>query len=230
MLGLPGVAEFSNCLCLALGDEHRVVAEALAASAFRRHRPLQRPRASNLLALGREANELAHVLRPPVLDPLQLTQQPVDAAPGFPPAGGVDARPPAERHRLDTRVLAEDPLAGPRFQPMARLRERVLVVRRSVFLDVVRKERDRPVRRRGCQLLPLVLLGGDEERYAAHSTPTAASCARVTCSIPAEARSSSVSRLSRVNGSRSAVACTSISRPSPTSTTFRSTSAVESSE
>ena len=49
------------------------------------------------------------------------------------------------------------------------------------------------------------------------------------CSIPAAARSMRRSSSSRVKAFRSAVDCTSISRPSPRMTTFMSTSAVESS-
>src|SRR5205814_229349 len=58
----------------------------------------------------------------------------------------------------------------------------------------------------------------------------AAPWAAATSPIPAAARSSSSSRVSRANGSRSAVACTSTRRPSPVITTFMSVSALESSE
>ena len=61
------------------------------------------------------------------------------------------------------------------------------------------------------------------------SSGNASSCARAISAIPPDARSSSSSSSSRVNGAPSAVACTSTSLPSPVITTFMSASAVESS-
>ena len=80
----------------------------------------------------------------------------------------------------------------------------------------------------GGEQQPQQRLGGRELRHA--TAATAASCAAAISSIPPAARSSSSSSRSRENGSRSAVACTSTSRPSAVMTTFMSVSAVESSE
>ena len=74
-----------------------------------------------------------------------------------------------------------------------------------------------------------VARGEDERAFRAAAVSQAARWAVPSSVIPAAARSSSSSSSSRVNGSRSAVACTSTRRPSPAITTFMSVSADESS-
>ena len=77
--------------------------------------------------------------------------------------------------------------------------------------------------------------GGDQEPdedvppFDLGDHATASFCFLPISSMPEAARSTSVSSSARVNGTRSAVACTSISRPSSVMTTFMSTSAEESS-
>ena len=70
----------------------------------------------------------------------------------------------------------------------------------------------------------------DRRRAQGSATDTASSWTSPISAIPDSASASSSSSVSRVNGSRSAVACTSTSRPSPVMTTFMSVSAFESSE
>src|SRR5918995_393568 len=91
---LPVVSELRDGVRLALGDEDRVVAEALAATRLARDRPLDGAGPATLLALGGQRDELADVARPPVLDALEDVEQRGDAV--FRPARRLDPRSPAQ--------------------------------------------------------------------------------------------------------------------------------------
>ena len=104
---LPSVPELGHRLRLAVGDEHRVVAEALAAAALVSDRPVERAAGARLAAVRKQADELADVARPPIVLALELPEQPVDAAARLSPAGGVDARATAERVTFSRERLDE---------------------------------------------------------------------------------------------------------------------------
>src|SRR5919108_2352018 len=110
MPGLPVVAERGDRALIAVGDEDRVVAEALAAARLVRNASRQRACAPKLRLLGRQGDELAHVARAPArtLDAPELGEQPAD---GIVPAGPgrCDAGAAAEPLHLDAGVLAEHP-------------------------------------------------------------------------------------------------------------------------
>src|SRR5437016_2345189 len=114
---------------LAGGGEDRVVAEALGAAPLVDDAALEHAGPAVLLALRREADELADVARATAFafEAAELLQHLGDAVLG--PSRRVQPRRAAEPGHLDARVLAERPLArlGPRAAE-ARLRQRVLVV------------------------------------------------------------------------------------------------------
>ncbi len=230
MLCLPDVAELGDGARLAVRHEDRVVAEALVSSSAVRDRAVQRPCRAHLAAVGSEHDELAHVARAAVRLPVELEEKLRDAVLG--PPGRVHAGPPAERGDLDAGVLARDPRVGGSVRAaVPGLDPRVVEERRAVLDRLVGRleERDLPLRKRSAKLAELVLVARREKKVHAGGVAAACACAAASSSIPPAARSSSASSSSREKGSRSAVACTSTSLPSPVMTTFMSVSALESS-
>src|SRR5205085_12498717 len=117
---------------LAVGDEDRVVAEPLRAATLPGDRPRERAGATELLELGREADELADVARPAALgaDPGERREQlrhRVLACTGD--ARREKARPAVEAGDLEARVFADHPRVELAHHPAeAGLGARVLVV------------------------------------------------------------------------------------------------------
>ena len=230
VLGLPPVAELCDRSRLAARHEDRVVTEPFGTATRLRDLAFETPRRAQLRPIGREQDQLAHVASPPILDTCELAEQPRNAVRR--PARRLDARATAERSHLDPRVLARDPRVL-RSVPaaVARLDSRVVDERRAVLDRVSRRvqELDLPRGKRASELSELVRVARREDELHTRARATASSWAAVSSSIPPAARSSSSSSSSRENGSRSAVACTSTSAPSPVMTTFMSVSADESS-
>src|SRR6476659_71505 len=230
VLRLPRVPELRDGERLAERNEDRVVSESLAAPPLAGDRPLERPRPTQLGAAGSERDDLADVAGAALLGVPQLGEQPRDAL--VRPARRVDAGPTSQAVRLDAGVLADHPLRSWRVQTaVMRLDPRVVEEGRTVLDGLVRRLEplDLPAGQRLAKLAELVLVAGGDEDSQAAGAAAASACAAVSSSIPPAARSRSESRSSRENGSRSAVACTSTSRPSPVITTFMSVSALESS-
>src|SRR5579859_7692991 len=104
---LPGVAQLANRLLLAVRDEDRVVAEATGATRRVGDAPVDDTRAPELLAVGRERDELGHIARASVLDALELAEQLGDRGRSFRRiARRLDAGPAAERGDLEPGILA----------------------------------------------------------------------------------------------------------------------------
>src|SRR5512144_2137215 len=110
MIPFPVVAELGDRSVLAVRDEHRVEAEALAAAKLLGDPAFEDPPAALLGPVRRERDELADVARaPPVaLDAFELFQRALRFTAGRPP-GRQHARAAAEAFDLDARVLAERP-------------------------------------------------------------------------------------------------------------------------
>src|SRR2546430_1123410 len=223
VLRLPGVPELGHRLRLALGDEDRVVAESLAASGLLGDPALQRPLPAELRPLRRDAHELADVARasPVAVHALELGEERLDRLRG--PAGGADARPPAEPGHLDPRVLAEDPLVAPQCVTELRLRACVLVVGRARLGRQLRVEQaDLPPRERAHELLRLVRVRRREEGphwpQRIPRTPSSSETALVVASRASSGRSTSSAMLRR---SSSLVTVSDSIRPPPSSTAAR---------
>ena len=109
-------------------------------------------------AVGRERDQLADVARGPLVDAVELGQQPADRVAGG-EARRVHAGPAAETVRLDPRVLAEHPGVGRR-EPAAEagLDARVVtyVSPSSGGNSHVAEQLELPVRQRRRELLELV--------------------------------------------------------------------------
>ena len=227
---LPRVAELGDGLLLAVGYEDRVVAEPTVATWAWCDRSLERALDDELLSLGPDRDDHADVPGTPIRRAGELLEQAGDTVPR--PPGRCEPGPASEAGRLDARVLADHPRAGRSAgAAVHRLATRVLGVgrprlrRECPIVDQV----DLPAGQGAPQLGELVRVAGGEPCPHSRGASAAARCACASCSIPPAARSSSSSSSSRVNGSRSAVAWTSTSRPSAVITTFMSVSACESS-
>src|SRR5258708_3457537 len=108
--GLPGIAELGDGSFFAVRNEDRVVAEALAAARLRRNASGHDACAAELLAVGRDRNELGHVACSPILDALELAEQLCDRRSAFRRVTRrLDARPSSERRNFDPRVLTDRP-------------------------------------------------------------------------------------------------------------------------
>jgi hypothetical protein len=160
VLRLPLVAELGDRPLLALGDEDRVETEALGAPPLVDDAALEDAGASEPLSRRRERDQLADIAGSPVLDSLELSQQPLDVLAAC-EARRLDAGPAAEPVHLETGVLAEDPRRRLDRAAELGLGSRVLVVRRSGFRGIlVGVERlDLPTLERAAELaqLPWVL-------------------------------------------------------------------------
>src|SRR4051794_26490113 len=166
VLRLPGIAELGDGALLALGDEDRVVPEALAASRLVRDASGEDAAAANDRALGRDRDKLRHVPCLAAGDTRELPEQLGDRRCAFlGVAGGVEPGTPAERRDLEARILAEDPAAGA-FVCKGRLDQRVFVVRRPALVGpIVGVERlDRPARQQLLELARLVRVARREDR------------------------------------------------------------------
>src|SRR5213592_860479 len=111
---LPLVPELSNGPLLPGRDEDRVVPEPLRPARLLGDPALEHTRAAHFLAVRAEQDELADVSRPPVLDALQVVDEPRDRAHALilAVAGRANARSAAERIHLDPGVLTKRPRAG----------------------------------------------------------------------------------------------------------------------
>src|SRR5437870_5866720 len=189
---LPVASQLGDCPLLAVGHEHRVVAEALAAARLVGNAPLERAGAAKLLAGGRERHELAHVAGAAVLDALELAEELADRGRALGRvARGVEPGPAAERRDLETGVLADHPhFRVADLASEARLGARVLVVRRArLRWKRGRIHRlDRPAGEEPLQLARLVLVARAEARpHSLHRTSsTPSSCATAETILAAQ--------------------------------------------
>src|SRR5437870_3112700 len=110
VLVLPSVAELGDRARLAVGDEHRVVAEAFRAARRVGDPTLEHARPAYLASVGCERDELRDIARAPVADTLELAEELGDRGCAL---GGVARRvqtgASGERMHLDARVLADRP-------------------------------------------------------------------------------------------------------------------------
>jgi len=145
--------------------------------------------------------------------------------------GRADTRGAGQAVDLEPGVLAERPVD--RIGPASckqRLPPRVLVERRALFLTDARdvERLNLPIGQERPQLTQLPGVAGGESDAQGLRGLQAAKTSRwrsTMRSMPPAASSTSSASCSFENGVRSAVACTSTSRPSPVITTFMSTSA-----
>src|SRR2546421_4993019 len=164
VLRLPFVAQLRDCPLLAVRDEDRGVAEALAPHRGERDASLECARAAQLGAIGREEDELRDVARGAVIHIVELRQQLHDGGCALRRvACRQHAGPTAERLHLEPRVLGQHPAARV-LAPEHGLDPRVLVVRLSPLgWVVVAVERlDRPAREEPLELPCLVPVAGAE--------------------------------------------------------------------
>src|SRR4030081_1155062 len=104
---LPGVTELGDRPLLAVGDEDRVVAEALAAARLCRNPAADDARPAELLAVGCHRDELRHVPRPALLHSLELAERLRDRRRAFGRiARRLDTGPSSQRRDFDPRVFA----------------------------------------------------------------------------------------------------------------------------
>src|SRR5579864_1633366 len=175
VLRLPRVAELGDRLRLAVGDEHRVVAEAAGAARLGRDPAGDDPAAAKLLAVRRERDELGDVTRAAVVDAAELAEQLRDRGRALRRIPrGRDAGPAAERSDLDAGILADRP-AGDAGAPERRLGARVRVIRvAGLGRIVVGVERfDRPAGEQHLELARLVRVARAQRRgYSLHRTPS----------------------------------------------------------
>ena len=167
MLGLPHVAELRDGAVLAVGNEHRLEAEALDAARRVGDPALEDPRPARLAPVRCERDELRDVAGPPVARTVEVSEQLGDrrrALRGVPRR--VDSGAAVERPHLDPRVLADRPaLAIAGVAPEERLRAGVLVVRLPCLGGpLVGVERvDRPARQQPLELARLVRVARGED-------------------------------------------------------------------
>src|SRR5581483_6538522 len=108
--GLPPVPELRDRSLLAVGDEDRVVAEALASGRPFGDAALERAPAPQLAPVRREEDELRHVACAALLESLELAQELRHRRRALGcVARREDAGPAAERVDLEPRVLCENP-------------------------------------------------------------------------------------------------------------------------
>src|SRR5689334_7760666 len=128
---LPLVPELADRPLLAVGHEDRVVAEAAAPPRRLCDPPLHRAAAPQLLAAGRDRDELGDVARPPVLHAVELAEELRDRRRAFRRiARRAQAGPPPERGDLETGVLPDRP-ASDVLEAEAGLEPRVLLIGRA---------------------------------------------------------------------------------------------------
>src|SRR4029079_14851872 len=181
---------------LALGDEDRVVAEALRSRRLPRDSPLKRADPAQLLPARGEEDKLRDVARAALLDALELAQQLRHRGRAFRRvARREDSGPAAERGDLEPRVLREHP-ARHVLPPERRLERSVLVVRRAgLGRIVVAVERlDRPAGQEPFQLACLVPIARAEDGVHSiqrtSSTPSISATPATTAGASAPAPSS----------------------------------------
>src|SRR5262249_5329788 len=238
---LPAVPELGDRALLAVGDEDRVVAEALGAAWLGDDAPLQRARAAQLAAVCVQGHELADVAGATgvALHARERLEQPLDRVAGG-EAGGVHARAAPETRDLDARVLPDRPAVGGREPaPEDGLAARVVGVGVAVLgRELARAEqRQPPVRHRRCELLELVRVPRRQNTpHRCHSTRLTWSILWTSSSTPAAAETagrpasmsttraspaSSISNFRTRTSWRSSAASTSAALPPAPSSTSR---------
>ena len=171
---LPLVAELGDRSLLAVGDEDRVVAEALAAARLVGDAAFERPCAAVLRAVGRERDELADVTRAR----RSSTPSELRAAAGRRDRRRRSARNGRRGDRRGRRPRSPSPRRSPRprgstARPKSAFAARVLVVGLAVSGGYVVgvEQLDLPPGQRGAQLAQLALVLRAEPRYRPHWTP-----------------------------------------------------------
>ena len=220
----------------ALGDEDRVVAEAVVAALLADHGCPATRRSSTCSVPSGSTSAAAHTNAAPRRSSGTSASWPSSSAvfavvvpvPAR-PAGRQDAGHAVERVDGEPRVVRDGRQAGVPDR-LARLEQRVLRERRPrlgrlrVLLDV-REAHDLHTGDGGDQQPPqlgeLARVAGGQQQPRGHRA-SAAACMRVSSAQPVTARSSSASRVGRSNTAPSAVPCTSTKLPSPVQTTFMS--------
>src|ERR1700758_3638413 len=110
VLSLPRIPQFRHRPLLALRNEDRVVAEALASGRRLRDPSLERARAAKLASVRGEEDELRDVAGAAILDALELAEELRDSRRSFRRVTrGEDAGPAAEGLHLEARVLRQHP-------------------------------------------------------------------------------------------------------------------------
>src|SRR5262249_33254996 len=173
----PVVAELRDCPVVPVGDEDRVVAESGLAAALAGELALEHAADMDLVAAGRERDDLGHHPRPPLV----LAGKPFEERIGLValrrPARRADAAAAVERVGPDPGVLSQPPGAGRgALAPEPCLDPRVLFVRVPGLLRPPgRLERlELPAGEPVAQLLELVRVRGGEDgaRYRRQRTAT----------------------------------------------------------
>ena len=233
VLGLPLVAELCDGALFAVRDEDRVEAEAFLATRLFGDPALEDARAAKLRALGRQRDELADVARASASGSTPSSASSTRST-CAPPAHLADFRPGAPPSRATSipesspspRVCRADPRARNGPSP-ARSRSRSRLPRGNSSAS--RSSSSQP----GSALRSSASLCSFWEARRAFSSGTHRfhGCGLGPLDLLDPARRQVEQRVELVTGqgARSAVACTSIRRPSPAMTTLTSTSAAESS-
>src|SRR5258708_9419781 len=133
---LPVVAQLGNRSRLAVGDEDRVVAEAVVTVRRVGDAPREHAGAAVFVAVGRERDELADITRVAARVAGERIEHPARLVAAG-PARRLDTRAPVEALDLDPRVLAERPRVRLERAREARLLARVVVVRPAVLRPLV---------------------------------------------------------------------------------------------
>ena len=232
VLGLPLVAELCDGALFAVRDEDRVEAEAFLATRLFGDPALEDARAAELRALGRQRDELADVARASASGsaPSRRLEHPfhvrascplADFRPGAPPSRATSVPESSPSPRVCRADLA----------PETGLRQRVLEVGLAFLRGNSSASRARapsPEARFGAR--PACARSGGEAGLQLRHAPLPR-CGLGPLDLLDPARRQVEQRVELVTrqGARSAVACTSIRRPSPAMTMLTSTSAAESS-
>src|SRR2546421_2217203 len=173
---LPCIAKLRNRLLLAVGNEDRVEAEALASAGRVRDPAGERPRSANLVTARRESDELADVARPASVaaDSFELAHQPADLVARSAPRGMHSGRT-VQPGDLEAGVFTDHPAIARADAPTElSFRARVVVIRRAVLRGkVLGVERfDHPAGKEPLELARLVRVARAKRRLHSDHRPS----------------------------------------------------------